>query len=136
MPVAFITGKTGKNAKTLLNHAQMLYRQSLARVTTGQLNRLVATALERNPPPMHHTHRPKVYFATQVATQPPTIVLFCNDPGLLSAQYQRYLLSTFRDHLEYGEIPIKLYLRRREGGKSGKDDDQEKDEPESSEVSR
>lgn len=114
VPIAFVTGMTGKNVKTLLNHAQMLYRQSLARVTTGQLNRLVATALDRNPPPMHHTHRPKVYFATQVATQPPTIVLFCNDPKAISADYQRYLLGVFRDELEFAEVPIKLYFRKRE----------------------
>ncbi len=118
VPIAFITGRTGRNAKTLLNHAQMLYSQSLARATTGQLNRLVAAALERNPPPLHHTHRPKVYFATQVATQPPTIVLFCNDPKAISADYQRYLLSALRDRFEFAEVPIKLYLRKRESNDS------------------
>ena len=114
VPIAFITGSTGRNVKTLLNHTQMLFSQSLARVTTGQLNRLVATALERNPPPLHHTHRPKIYFATQVGTQPPTVVLFCNDPKAISSDYQRYLLGVFRDQLEFAEVPIKLYLRKRE----------------------
>ena len=49
-----------------------------------------------------------------MATQPPTIVLFCNDPHALSPQYQRYLLGVFRDQLPFGEVPIKLYLRKRE----------------------
>jgi GTP-binding protein len=49
-----------------------------------------------------------------VAEQPPTIVMFCNHPHALSAQYQRYLLGVFREHLKFGEVPIKLYLRRRE----------------------
>src|SRR5207247_7726942 len=80
VPIAFITGKTGKNVKALLNHAQMLFKQSLDRVTTGQLNRLVKAALEKHPPAMHGTIRPKIYYATQVGVQPPTIVLMCNEP--------------------------------------------------------
>ena len=112
-PIAFITGKTGKNVKAMLNHARMLFRQSLHRVTTGQLNRVVRSALEKNPPPLHRNRRPKIFYATQVAAQPPTVVLFCSDPKAISPQYQRYLLRIFRDGLEYGEVPIKLYLRRR-----------------------
>ncbi len=113
-PIAFVTGQTGKNVKATLNHAQMLFRQSLERVTTGQLNRLLRAALARNPPPIHANHRPKIFYATQVAVQPPTIVLFCSDPKAISPQYQRYLLKVLRESLDFGEVPIKLYLRRRE----------------------
>ena len=116
VPIAFITGQTGKNVKAMLNHAQMLFRQSHNRVATRQLNKLVRAALEQNEPPLVHNRRPKVYYATQVASQPPTIVLFCNDPKSLSLQYQHYLLHVFRDELKFGEVPIKLYLRRREHG--------------------
>jgi GTP-binding protein len=54
-----------------------------------------------------------MYYATQVGIQPPTIVLFVNDPILISKPYQRYLLGKFRDELSFNEVPIKLYLRRR-----------------------
>ncbi|MFW6125114.1 MAG: ribosome biogenesis GTPase Der, partial [Pirellulales bacterium] len=115
VPIIFITGQTGKNVKALLNHAQMLFKQSRSRVPTSGLNKLVRAALEYNPPPLDKRHRrPKIYYATQVGDQPPTIVLFCNSPQAISAQYRRYLLSVFRDHLEFGEVPIKLYLRKRE----------------------
>jgi GTP-binding protein len=114
VPIAFITGQTGKNVKALLNHAQMLFKQSLSRVGTSQLNKLLQEALEANPPPDHQGRRAKIYYATQVAAQPPTIVLFCNAPRALTAQYQRYLLGAFREKLEFGEVPIKLYLRKRE----------------------
>ncbi|MDY0167333.1 MAG: ribosome biogenesis GTPase Der [Thermoguttaceae bacterium] len=113
VPIAFITGQTGKNLKALLNHAQMLFKQARSRIPTAKLNKLVRAALEHNPPPMHHNRRPKIFYATQVAGQPPTIVLFCSEPQALSAQYQRYLLSVFRDRLAFGEVPIKLYLRKR-----------------------
>jgi GTP-binding protein len=73
-------------------------------------------ALAQNPPPIYQNRRPKIYYATQVAVQPPTVVLFCSDPKAISPQYQRYLLRVFREALEFGEVPIKLYLRRREHG--------------------
>ena len=41
-------------------------------------------------------------------------MLFCNNPQAISAQYRRYLLGVFRDRLDFGEVPIKLYLRRRQ----------------------
>ena len=113
-PIAFITGQTGKNMKALLNHAQMLFKQSRQRVTTGQLNRMLREALERTPPPLFQGRRPKIYYGTQVSAQPPTIVLFCNDPASISKPYQRYLLSTVREHMHFEEVPIKLYLRRRQ----------------------
>ncbi len=113
VPIAFITGQTGKNVKTLINHTQMLYRQSRERVSTGELNRLVRRAIDNNPPPMYHNHRPKIYYATQVGIQPPTIVLFTSDPRGFNPTYRRYLLSVFRDQLSFGEVPIKLYLQRR-----------------------
>jgi GTP-binding protein len=114
VPIAFVTGQTGKNVKGMLNHAQMLFRQSRIRVATSRLNKLVGAALRQNPPPLYQNRRPRIYYATQVAVQPPTIVLFCNNPRAISQQYQRYLLGVFRDHLQFGEVPIKLYLRQRQ----------------------
>ncbi|MAT68400.1 MAG: ribosome biogenesis GTPase Der [Planctomycetaceae bacterium] len=113
-PIAFITGETGKNVKALLNHAQMLFKQSRQRLNTGQLNRLLRDAVQRNPPPLFRNRRPKIYYGTQVGVQPPTLVLFCNDPQALDRPYQRYLLGAVRDQLEFAEVPIKLYLRRRQ----------------------
>jgi GTPase len=118
VPIAFITGQTGKNVKALLNHAQMLFKQSRERVGTGDLNRLLRAALEKNPPPLYKNRRPKIFYGTQVATDPPTIVLFCSDPRSLSHNYQRYLLGVLRDHLPFGEVPIKLYLRVRKSGEA------------------
>ncbi len=121
VPVAFITGQTGRNVKKLLNHAQMLFKQSRSRIGTSELNRLVQAAVDRNPPPlMKGHHRPKVYYATQVGVQPPTIVLFVNTPSAFAEPYRRYLLGFFRDQLEFGEVPIKIYYRQRTSEAPGK----------------
>ncbi|HUY87164.1 MAG TPA: ribosome biogenesis GTPase Der [Pirellulales bacterium] len=119
VPIAFITGQTGKNVKALLNHAQMLYKQARQRVSTADLNRVLRAAIERNPPPLYKHRLPKIYYATQVGVEPPTLVLFCNNPQAIGANYRRYLLGVFRDYLPFGEVPIKLYLRRREGAVPG-----------------
>ena len=113
VPIGFITGQTGKNVKLVLNHAQMLFKQSLERIGTSQLNSLIKSAIDNNPPPFYKQKRPKIYYATQVGTQPPTIVLMCNQPKAFSKTYRRYLLGVLRDQLSFGEVPIKLYLRRR-----------------------
>ena len=114
VPIAFITGQTGKNMKALLNHAQMLFKQSRQRVSTSYLNRLIRGAVERQPPPVFKNRRPKIYYCTQVSTEPPTIVIKCNNPKAFAPDYRRYLLSVLRDQLEFGEVPIKMYLQRRE----------------------
>jgi GTP-binding protein len=121
VPIAFITGQTGKNVKALLNHAQMLFKQSCERVPTSDLNKIVEEAIQTNPPPLYKHREPKIYYATQVSAQPPTIVLFCNDPKMVSNTYRRYLLGVFRDQLKFAEVPIKLYLRKRESEQNKKD---------------
>ena len=123
VPIAFITGQTGKNVKALLNHAQMLFKQSLQRLSTGELNRLVKRALELHPPPMYRNRRPKIYYATQVAVQPPTIVLLCNEPKAFSPSYRRYLLAAFRDNVEFGEVPIRMFFDKRHSEAKGEKDD-------------
>lgn len=113
VPIAFITGKDGKNVKKLLNHAQMLYKQSRERVSTPDLNRLIKSAIDNHPPPMTTGRRPKIYYAAQIGIEPPTIVLKCSNPDSFDKTYRRYLLSVMRDTLSFGEVPIRLVLEKR-----------------------
>jgi len=113
VPIAFITGQTGKNVKALLNHSQMLFKQSRERIGTGELNRIIRKALKHHPPPLFKHKKPKIFYATQIGTQPPTIIVKCNNPKAFAPQYRRYLLSVLRDQLSFGEVPIKLYLNKR-----------------------
>lgn len=114
VPIAFITAQTGKNVKKLVNHSQMLFKQSLMRLTTGEMNRLIKRALELHPPPQSAHRRPKVYYATQTAVQPPTIVLMCNEPKAFTASYRRYLLAALRDNVDFAEVPIRMFFDKRE----------------------
>jgi GTP-binding protein len=116
VPISFITAKDGKNVQTVLNLAQNLQKQASARVSTGDLNRVLRHALAQQAPPARQNRQPKIFYATQVAANPPTIVLFTNGPKLFDNTYQRYLLKTFRDHLPFHEVPIKMYLRHKNRG--------------------
>ena len=113
VPIAFITAKNGKNVQTLLNLAQHLHKQAAARVSTGELNRVLNWALEQQSPPLRQNRRPKIFYATQVGVHPPTLVLFTNGPELFDNTYVRYLETTFRDHLPFHDIAMKLYLRNK-----------------------
>ena len=113
MPLAFITGQSGKNVKALLNLSQSMFKQASQRVGTGTLNRILREAVDAHPPATRESRTPRVYYATQVGTAPPTVVLFVNHPSLFDATYQRYLLNVFREKLPFRDIPIKLYLRAR-----------------------
>jgi GTPase len=127
-PIAFITGQTGKNMKALLNHAQMLYKQSQSRVSTARINKLIQAATSQQQPPLYMNRRPKIYFASQIATIPPTVILMCNMPQAFPASYRRYLINVFREHLPFSEVPIKLYFQKRESGEPGRQS-RERDEP-------
>ncbi len=111
VPIAFITARTGQNVQAVLNLAQNLHKQASARVPTGDLNRVLRQALDASPPPLRQNRRAKVYYATQAAVHPPTVVLFTNGPELFDNTYQRYLVKTLRDQLPFHEVPIRLLLR-------------------------
>lgn len=137
VPIAFITGQTGKNCKALINHAQMLFKQANLRVPTPDLNRLLESAMKKHPPHSRSGKSGKIFYATQVATQPPTIVLFCNQPSAFDNTYRKYLLGQFREQLEIGEVPIKLYLRKRDshgGERRGAGDEQADDQSDEKSV--
>lgn len=124
VPIAFTTGKSGKNLKTVINHAQMLFKQAQERVTTGQLNQVIRFAVDKAAPPIHQNRRPKIFYASQIGVRPPTIALVCSDPEAFAPHYRRYLLGVLRDHLPFSEVPIRLTFqprKRAEGDRNVRD---------------
>jgi GTP-binding protein len=118
VPIAFITATKGKNVLRLLQLAIQLQKQAGFRAGTGDLNRVLKAAYEANQPPVRHNRLGKIYYATQVSTHPPTIVLMTNDPELFDNTYIRYLTKILRDSFPFSEVAITLILR--ENGESTK----------------
>jgi len=85
------------------------------RIPTGPLNRAVDAAEQAHHPPANKAGRQvKIYYATQPRTKPPTIVLFVNDPALITEDYRRYLDNRLREVFDFRGTPIKLVCRPRE----------------------
>jgi GTP-binding protein len=121
-PTAFITASEGKNVASLLDLCRNLFKQSGDRVGTGVLNRAVEQAMSQRTPGGGRggRRRPRVYYATQVSSHPPHIVVFVNDPALFDQGYRRFLLNRLRDALPFEDVPIRLTFRPRR-----RDDDTE-----------
>jgi GTP-binding protein len=113
-PVEFVTAKNGRNVKTVIDTAQRLFRQSQTRVPTARLNTILRAAIDANQPPADTRGRPvRIYYATQVETAPPTIVLSTSAPKSLTEAYRRYLIGALRKQTPFHEVPIRLLVRGR-----------------------
>lgn len=113
-PVVFTTATDARNVTAAVDTAAALFKQASVRVTTGKLNAALADVLElRGPSTKRGRTPPKIYYATQISTAPPTLVLFVNQPGLIREDYKRFLLARLRERLPFEEIPIRLILRPR-----------------------
>jgi len=64
-------------------------------------------------PPSKHGRRLKLYYASQVAINPPTFVVFVNDMTLVHFSYQRYLENKLRETFDFFGTPIRFFIRER-----------------------
>ncbi len=113
-PVVFTTATQDHNVDAAVDVAWSLFKQSGIRLGTGRLNTALSAILqERGPSAKRGTKTPRIYYGTQVACHPPTIVLFVNHPSLITQGYQRYLLNRFHESLPFQEVPIRLFFKAR-----------------------
>ena len=113
-PVEFATAKSGRNVKAVIDTAQRLFRQSSSRVPTARLNTIIRAAVDANPPPPDSRGRSvRIYYATQVESNPPTIVLSTSAARSLTEPYKRYLIGVLRKQTPFREVPIRLLVRGR-----------------------
>jgi GTP-binding protein len=82
------------------------------RVQTADLNRWLATAQERHPPPVVDGRRLRLRYVAQVNVRPPTFALFTSRPGELPDSYRRYLVKSLRENFDLPGIPIRMMLRK------------------------
>ncbi len=114
-PVVSISAKTGQRVGRVLELAVDVWAERRRRVGTGELNRLVTAAGERQQPPMVKGKRPKIFYATQAAVAPPTFVFFAREAGSVHFSYQRYLENRLRETFGFLGTPLRLVFRERAG---------------------
>jgi len=112
-PVCFISAEHGTNIRESVKLAFDLFEQAGQRAGTGLLNRRLRTLLETRGPSSKLGTFAKIFFCSQVAVRPPTIVMVVNVDRLFTNNYQRFLLGALRSQLPYPEVPIKLVIKQR-----------------------
>jgi len=115
-PISFTSALTGHNINATIELAMSLYKQAGIRVPTAQLNKAIEEAFARRKPHARSKRIPNIYYATQVGTRPPEIVVFVNDAELFPSSYRRYVENAFRKLLPFGEIPIRIHFQPRRRG--------------------
>jgi GTPase len=111
-PVVFLSALDGTNMSAMLDLLFDLREQTMRNVPTPALNEELQRAREKLMPSGGNI--PKLFYGTQVGTEPVTIVVFVNDPRLFKGPYQRYLEQRMRDRFDCQEIPVRIIFKRRE----------------------
>jgi GTP-binding protein len=114
VPVVTISARTGQGLDRLMPAVLAMEAAWNHRVPTAQLNRWLAEAIERHPPPAVDGRRLRPRYMTQIKSRPPTFALFMNRSGQLPESYVRYLQNSLRDDFDLPGVPLRLYLRTAE----------------------
>lgn len=112
-PMIFLSAKTGLRVENLFALIRKVYAASTTRITTGNLNAILADATARVQPPTDKGRRLKIFYMTQAGIQPPTFVCFCNDSRLFHFSYVRYLENQIRQAYPLEGTPVKMVIRQR-----------------------
>jgi GTPase len=113
VPVLFISAKTGKNVDKVLPTALQVQEERLVRLTTSQINKIIQAAQDKQPAPAHAGRALRMYYGTQVRSDPPTFLIYSNDPKLAHFSYIRYLENQIRENYNFLGTPIRIILRPR-----------------------
>lgn len=111
-PIAFTTATESKNVQGVLDLAAEIFKQVTRRIATAKLNKAFEVIKEaRGGGVKARKGRPKIYYATQIAVNPVTILVFVNRPELFDSNYMRFIIGKLRELLPIDEVPIRILAR-------------------------
>lgn len=113
VPVLFISAKTGQRVDQVMPTALHVQEERLARLNTGQINRILQDAQEAHLPTTKSGRSLKIYYGTQVRSDPPTFLIYVNDPALAHFTYVRFLENRIRKSYPFTGTPIRLVFKGR-----------------------
>lgn len=112
-PIAFTSALTHSKVNKLIPLIDEVHDSCCMRIMTNVLNDVILDAQMMNPPKPHLGKQLKIYYASQVSVEPPTIVLFINDPELLHFSYSRYIENKLREAFGFVGTPIRIIARKK-----------------------
>ena len=111
-PIVFLSALTKRRVDTLFEALKMVHEAYHTRIKTSLLNDVIQEAQVMNLAPDFNGGRLKIYFASQVSTAPPHIVLVVNNPEFIHFSYKRYLENKLRETFNFEGTPIKISLKK------------------------
>jgi GTPase len=113
VPILYISALTGQRVDQVLPQVLTVQTQRLERVTTSHLNRILRDSQDLHAPTSRTGDILKIYYGTQVKTDPPTFLLHVNNPKLAHFTYLRYLENQLRQQYPFTGTPVHFVLRPR-----------------------
>ena len=113
-PIVFVSALKNLRIQTIFDNIKMVYENYTRRIATNVLNDVLLDATLLQDAPFFNGDRLKIYYASQVEKNPPSFVLFVNDPKYLHFSYQRYLENKLREAFNLEGTPIKFILRKKD----------------------
>lgn len=114
VPIVFVSAETGQRVHQLLPLVMEVQKERLFKMSTSQLNKILVEAQDKHQAPSGTGKPFHIYYGTQVRSEPPTFMLYCNDPKLGHFTYLRYLENQIRQVYPFLGTPIRLVLKKRE----------------------
>jgi len=113
VPVIFISALTGQRVNKVLPLALQIQEERVVHIGTGVLNRILMKAQDMHSPTSKTGRLLRIYYGTQVRADPPTFMLYVNDPELMHFTYQRFLENQLRAVYPFNGTPLRFVLKKR-----------------------
>jgi len=112
-PIAFTTATEAKNVQSVLDLAAEIFKQTTMWIPTAKLNKAFEIIKQEKIGTAKGKKKgwPKIYYVTQIAVNPVTILMFVNRPELFEENYRRFIINRLRTMLPIEEVPIRLLAR-------------------------
>jgi GTP-binding protein len=107
----YISALNVKGVDEVLADVDAAFAAAMAKLSTPRLTRALIAAVERQQPPRSGMTRPKLRYAHQGGTNPPTIIIHGTSLHAISDSYRRYLESTFRDVFKLAGTPLRIQFK-------------------------
>ena len=113
VPILFVSAKTGQRTNQILTTALQVQEQRLVRIPTSALNDAIHEAQDKHHATSKSGRSLQMYYATQVRSDPPTFMIYVNDPDLAHFTYKRYLENQLRERFGFIGTPIRFVFKAR-----------------------
>lgn len=113
VPKLFVSALTGQGVARIWGSLDRAVASHRLQMQTAKVNQVVTRAVQQQAPPMVKGKRPRLFYATQTATAPPTVTIFGANPGAVHPSYERYLVNQLRAAFPLEGTPLLIRFRPR-----------------------